>query len=302
MEIALKNFDFKRVLLAFWQRVNIQVILWILKSLLLFAVIGSLILVIREYLDKSIVELLQVDSQNILEATTETETFPAKNEKVDYSLIASKNILGALSSARETQNNVSVAKPISTLPLELIGTFVTDKENSFAIIENKKKNEQDSFAIGDAVFGEAQLVSIAQDRVEIQRNGQTETLLIDQVKTKGPTAEGGFTNVGNDEYVVDEKELDAALENIPLLLSQARAIPYFKDGKSVGLRLFAIKPGSLFKKVGLENGDILKAINGQSLADPTQALKLFEQLKEERSITVALERNTQAREFKYQIR
>jgi general secretion pathway protein C len=68
------------------------------------------------------------------------------------------------------------------------------------------------------------------------------------------------------------------------------------------LRLFAIKTGSLYEKVGLRNGDILKSINGNSLGDISQALKLFEKLKEERSITLLLERAKKEREFRYTIR
>jgi general secretion pathway protein C len=105
-----------------------------------------------------------------------------------------------------------------------------------------------------------------------------------------------------DEFVVEEAELDKGLENLPLLLTQARAVPYFKDGRSIGLRLFAIKTGSLYEKVGLKNGDILKTINGNNLGDISQALKLFEQLKQERSISLVLEREKQDREFKYTIR
>ena len=87
-----------------------------------------------------------------------------------------------------------------------------------------------------------------------------------------------------------------------MLLTQARAVPYFKDGRSIGLRLFAIKTGSLYEKLGLKNGDILKSINGNSLGDLSQAMKLFEQLKQERSISVMLERDKQDKEFRYQIR
>ncbi len=70
----------------------------------------------------------------------------------------------------------------------------------------------------------------------------------------------------------------------------------------MGLRLFAIKPDSLYTKIGLKNGDIMMSINGKSLADLSEAIKLFETLKEERSFTLALERNRETREFKYEVR
>ena len=39
--------------------------------------------------------------------------------------------------------------------------------------------------------------------------------------------------------------------------SRIRAVPHFEGGQSTGFRLFAIRQGSLFDKIGLKNGDIL---------------------------------------------
>ena len=193
--------------------------------------------------------------------------------------------------------------PPVPLSLSLIGTFVTTGEEPYAIIEDKKKANQDMFLIGQNLFGQAKLKAIFQDRVEIERNGGVEILKLDDIGGASESSGGGgVTSAGTDEFVVDEAELDKALENLPLLLTQARAVPYFKEGRAVGLRMFAIKTGSLYEKLGFKNGDILKTINGQSLGDISQALKLIETLKQERSIGVTLEREKQDHEFKYQIR
>ena len=104
------------------------------------------------------------------------------------------------------------------------------------------------------------------------------------------------------EFSVAEDELSAALANLPQLLSQARAVPYFRNGQSIGMRLFAIRSGSMYEKLGLKNGDIVLSVNENSLSDPAQALKLFEQLKSERSINVKLERNSQNMDMRYAIR
>jgi general secretion pathway protein C len=189
--------------------------------------------------------------------------------------------------------------PPSPLMLSLIGTFLTQGQEPYAIIEDKKKNEQEMFLIGDSIFDQAKLKKIYLDRVEVERNGKLEVLRLDEL---GGNAGAGIVTTGSDDFVVEEAELDKGLENLPLLLTQARAVPYFKDGRSIGLRLFAIKTGSLYEKVGLKNGDILKTINGNNLGDISQALKLFEQLKQERSINLTLERDKQEREFKYTIR
>jgi type II secretion system protein C len=224
---------------------------------------------------------------------------PTAEIERNWKLISDTKIFGALGGPAAPA--APAAPPPSPLSLTLIGTFVTDGQEPYAIIEDKKKQTQDMFLLGDSIFEQATLKKIYQDRVEIERLGKLEVLRLDDFGGGESQGGAGITSNG-DDFVVDEAELDKGLENLPLLLTQARAVPYFKDGRSIGLRLFAIKSGSLYEKIGLKNGDILKSINGNSLADITQALKLFEQLKQERSINLVLEREKQDREFKYTIR
>jgi hypothetical protein len=54
--------------------------------------------------------------------------------------------------------------------------------------------------------------------------------------------------------------------------------------------------------ISIKNGDILETINGNQLGDFSQALKLFEQLKSERSLRLVLERNMQPITYNYVIR
>jgi len=63
-----------------------------------------------------------------------------------------------------------------------------------------------------------------------------------------------------------------------LLANQVRVVPNFTDGQHDGFKVFAIRPGSLFVKIGLQNQDIIKQLNGIKLAsveDPTAALDLL---------------------------
>ncbi len=228
----------------------------------------------------------------------------AKNRgpKPDYSILVRQPLLGEIDGGNSKPQASATPKVAANLTLGLIGVFLEDGEAPYAIVEDKKKNVQEVFNLEEMIFGEAKLKKILQDRIEIERNGSLEQLILDDLSEGKPDFKGGVAGGDNNQYVVDEAEIDKALENLPLLLTQARAVPYFKEGVSVGLRLFAIKSESMFEKLGLKNGDILKAVNGNSLGDITQAMKLFEMLKAERSISVKLERNMEEKEFKYEIK
>ncbi len=299
---GLRDLNYNAVLGRVMRRHNIaRLVRWVNAASL-----GVLVL--------AIIVLLVVLGQDILGKITVTSKLDSQIASIGTS--AASGSSGSLSPAHDW-NVVQERKPFgvlgrvvapvasaptpppSPLMLSLIGTFLTQGQEPYAIIEDKKKNEQEMFLIGDSIFEQATLKKIYLDRVEVERNGKLEVLRLDEI---AGNAGAGIVNAGADDFVVEEAELDKGLENLPLLLTQARAVPYFKDGRSIGLRLFAIKTGSLYEKVGLKNGDILKTINGNNLGDISQALKLFEQLKQERSINLTLERDKQEREFKYTIR
>ncbi len=301
---GLKELDLSQILHRLMRRQNIVLITRGVRILSLaiatIAVIWFLSVAVQDTLSRKGLEgELEGRLGTILSASTQNAQ-PTPDAERDWNIIARTNVFGPLG-VQQASAPAAATPPPSPLSLTLIGTFVTAGQEPYAIIEDKKKQNQDMFLIGDSVFDQATLKKIYQDRVEIERLGKLEVLKLDEFGGPDAGPGGGIANQG-DDYVVDEAELDKGLENLPLLLTQARAVPYFKDGRSIGLRLFAIKSGSLYEKIGLKNGDILKSINGNSLADITQALKLFEQLKQERSINLILEREKQDREFKYTIR
>ncbi len=277
----------------------------LISTIRIVLIIGSLILgiiLVRAIIDSQVSSFL--DQTLASSATTQPEIKLATSQPKNYQIIVDKNIFGAIAVPPPKTEKPAEVKPISKLPLSLLGTYLSDGNDSYAIIENQKSKEQDVFLKGEKIFNEADLVKIFADKVEINRNGELETLLLDEIPgmTASAPGEGGVTSVNENEFVIDEAELDKALENLPLLLQQARAVPYFKNGQAVGLRLFAIRPDSLYTKIGLRNGDIMLNINGKALGDLTEAIKLFETLKTERSFTLVLERNRETREFKYDVR
>jgi|GEM_PF-845059 len=244
----------------------------------------------------------KVDSSRMnlkLASAAANQTEATETTASDLSALSARSVFGALSAASTTRANPPAV--VAKDPLILIGTFVTGGEAPYAIIEDDKKKIQDVFAVGETVFGDGTVKRIFVDRVEVERGGQIEILLLDDDSRAGDDG-GPSTSAGGDLVVVQEAEYTQALDNLPLLLTQARAVPYFKDGKAQGLRLFAVKAGSFYERLGLKNGDVLKSINENSLADLSQAMQLLEKLKTERSFSISVERNSEPKELKYEIR
>lgn len=221
----------------------------------------------------------------------------------NYKIITSRNLFGSTASAPAVKPvDTSVPKP----KLRLVGTNALKGQGAFAIIEDQNKNEQDIFNLTQQVFAYGKLIEIGNEFVKLEYPDRVDTLEIEDGKA-APTAsilgdEPETPSNDQTDFTVSESELNEALSNLPLLLSQARAVPYFRNGQSIGMRLFAIRSGSMYEKLGLQNGDIITSVNETSLSDPTQALRIFEQLKNERNIGVKMERNGAQRDSRYSIR
>ncbi|RMD86386.1 MAG: hypothetical protein D6808_03470 [Candidatus Dadabacteria bacterium] len=275
----------------------ITIVKWLITAFIVLIAVSDIRAVLDSFITSSLHNVLQT-----VRALPSSPQLSAQHKgNIDYADIVKNNIFGVIAPPRISKK---APKPRTKLPLQLVGVFITEGEPPYAIIENKRKKTQDAFGIGEEIFGEAKLVKVEPDKVEIERNGVTEELTLDifgKSRRRGGKV-GGIIEEEPGEFVIDEEELDKALDNLPLLLQQARAVPYFKNGRSVGLRLFAIRPNSFYSKIGLRNGDILKKINGKDLGDLSEALKLFEELKEERSFDVVIERNRVEKELHYEVR
>jgi general secretion pathway protein C len=229
-----------------------------------------------------------------------------------YALIYERDVFNAVKGT-PAERSASDAKR-TDLNVKLWGTAIAhDPAQSFAIIEDQAARRQALYRVGDSILDTATLLRVEWDRVVLERNGDEEVLEL--ATATGPAAAGGTANAAaaaaagerirktaDDKFVIDRRELEKTVANINEVFTQARAVPYFEDGKTVGFRVFAIKPGSVFEKIGLQNGDVIKSVNGVELTDPTKAISLFTELQNEGHIALDLQRNKATKNFSYEIR
>jgi general secretion pathway protein C len=115
-------------------------------------------------------------------------------------------------------------------------------------------------------------------------------------------ATAGIRQVQPNQWVLDKQEVNAALGNLSQLLTKARVVPNFVDGKPNGFKIMSIAPDSLYAKIGLQNGDVLQQINGVEIKDPENFMRVFQQLKDEPRIALDFVRNNRRESFNYEIR
>jgi general secretion pathway protein C len=68
----------------------------------------------------------------------------------------------------------------------------------------------------------------------------------------------------------------------------------------VGVQLNAIRPGSLFAQVGIQDGDTVSQVNGVTVASPEDSQRLLEQFAAGGALRVTVTgRDGQVRELEY---
>ncbi|MFO7157010.1 MAG: type II secretion system protein GspC [Pseudomonadota bacterium] len=199
----------------------------------------------------------------------------------------------------------------SSLNLTLVGTMVANRpEWSFATIRKSGGEHVGVYLVGDEIEG-ATVLEIERLRVILLNQGRKEYIAIDESKTgelqrlasatptpSATSSRGGapqvepaeVRQVGNDTYEISREDVERQLANLSALATQARVVPSFKDGKANGFKIFSIRPGSLYQKIGLQNGDVIRKINGYAIDSPEKALELYAKLRESSRIEVELER------------
>jgi len=192
------------------------------------------------------------------------------------------------------------------LQLKLWGTVTGDTQQSYAVIEDTPKREQNLYRVGDSIQ-EATIKAILRAKVVLAVNGRDEVLAMEDVQ-QGPASRsfppGARRPVSaaapparTQRVSLRRTMIDNAINDVSKLMTEIKIQPH-----ESGLALSQIKPNSIFRRMGLRNGDVLKSVDGQQIRSVDDALKLYESLKSADNVAVELQRRGRDRTINYNIR
>ncbi len=225
---------------------------------------------------------------------------------------------------------------LTSLKLTVLGVLVvgegTDARSSATIASgsssssSKRKGRRSSssakvFAVGaaESFAPDTKLVRVRPDRIEFLNGGRLEYAEVmsdfgsnifgaptqDEVASSSspgkPQKDSMVRKEGTGRFTIDKAEIDNALQNLDKLYTDIRAVPNFSGGKVSGMKILSVKRGSMFSKLGLRRGDVLKKINGMEL-DVKRGFEIFNTLKDEKNISLDLVRQGQPTTLEYDIR
>ncbi len=198
--------------------------------------------------------------------------------------------------------------PLSSLNLVLNGV-IASVNGGYALI-SANGQAQESFAVGQSITGGAVLQAVYPDRVVIQRNGALESLILEGEDKSAPSqwtasvaapsraavpANGNIVQeISNNHYVVERDQLAAQMRT-PEFLKQATLAPASNGGFVVR----TLQPGSLYQKLGLRPGDVIRTINGQAINSAEDAMRLYQQVANLSSVQIEIMRGGKVEYLNY---
>jgi general secretion pathway protein C len=193
------------------------------------------------------------------------------------------------------------------LQLTLRGVVSSTEDGlGFAIIESS--GQQDVYAVEDKlpVPGEVVLAKVMPRQVVLDNGGTYELLVLYEESSMGAAgaAMPAATNTAAPPEQVDRRE-DAETTNLaqsyrerlyqnPQSLADVVSISAVREGSTmVGYRVSPGKDAEQFTQLGFEPGDVVTAINGVSLDNPTNTMVLYNSLRTAVDVVFELQRGGQ---------
>jgi general secretion pathway protein C len=289
----------------------------LLKFRLVNYLLSVFILLAVLLLARSIVSI-SFSKKEALPPITKDKTLLNKNNNdlMQYSAILEKNPFGRPMKLYPVEMKQEAEKSVGALSnLVLIGTIAGPQYLSYAIFEDKSQpGIQELFGYGEKVFNYGVLARITMTSVDIVQDSQTVTLTFPSEETvvepgnrterTAPEApQTSFARkVGEQEYILDSRRVQKSLENPEQILTDARLLPNFVDGRQAGFKISEVLPDGLYGSLGLKNGDVLLRVNGLEISNPEVAIQAMSALKGMNRVNLDIVRSGKNISMSYQIR
>ena len=246
--------------------------------------------------------------------------------KSAYQTIEDRNIFSAdgkippaLSVEEEEGPQVDEDAPavLSKLPIKLLGTIVhLNPKKSIATVNLSSKNQTNSFRVGEEIERMAKVLKVERRKlifrnlannrkeyVEIPEDSKL-TFGLKSPGAKSQSASGSIRAEGANKFSISRTELEKYTSDLSGILQQARMVPNIvpgSGGRIDGFRFVSIQPDSVFSKLGFKPGDVIKGVDGEPVTSPTQAMEMYNTMKNSDKVSLDVTRDGRDETFDYSI-
>jgi general secretion pathway protein C len=260
-------------------------------------------------------KFVQVDIKPAQKIAEPAQIQIAQTTLKEYQPVIDRNIFSKVN-VEAAKSGQAEAVKFSSLKLVLMGTIAGDNKTSAAFIEDSGTRTQGLYKVGDNIQG-AVIKSITRNKVILKAGSRDEILTMGEgaptssgtiassSPARGQTASSSATQpvpvtaAAERNISMNRTEINESLKDLNGLLSQASIQPHSTDGQADGLAVTGIKAGSIFRKMGLRNGDVVKSVNNEAIKSPEDLINMYNELKSSPDISIQIQRRGEERTLNY---
>jgi tetratricopeptide (TPR) repeat protein len=112
---------------------------------------------------------------------------------------------------------------------------------------------------------------------------------------------GAIRQLGDGRVALRRSLVEQFRSEPQLLTGVVRFVPETKDGKIIAVRVFGVRPNTLWGTLGFQNGDRMRTVNGVDVATLIDSEGAQVALKSATSVRVALERRDVAHQLEFSV-
>jgi general secretion pathway protein C len=222
----------------------------------------------------------------------------------DYEPVAGRNLFKVSDMAISGSNSALSLDELerTELQLTLWGTIAGAGDMAWAIIEDKATRSQGLYKVGDTILN-ATLTHVFRNKVVLNVNGKDQILeTVEGDNTGGMAGPMGSGDTRAGKITVERSTINESLKDVNSLMKDVRIRPHFSNGQSDGLIVSGIRGDSMFKKLGLRNGDIIMGVDGSKIESVDDAMKLYSGLKNMQNMKIEIKRRGQVQTLDYNVK
>jgi general secretion pathway protein C len=207
--------------------------------------------------------------------------------------LGSANLFGRAAPRSHAEANLAP----SNLNMTLTGVAARERGGCALVIVQGQPEA--AFCSGEEVSPGVRLDTVERDRIVIVRNGVREAVFMKDAEGTSAAVPPPpiVQSVGTDRQLVDRRQLQQQLGR-PEFLNQALIVPN-PDG---GFLVRQVQAGSLYEKLGLRPGDVIRNVNGQPLTSMEDVMRLYQQFGTAQRVLVDVQRQGRNETLYYDMR
>jgi general secretion pathway protein C len=180
--------------------------------------------------------------------------------------------------------------PQTSMPLVLTGVIAANDPRDGLAILGPSVAATKVYAVGDNIPGGARLHSVLSDHVLLERDGHLEALALPR-ELAGNSPPPSISAAPTAPVLDRMRELVSRDPGI--IADIMRPEPVFAGGKQQGFRVYPGRDREAFVRLGLRPGDLVTAIDGTPLDDPSRGEQILSTLGASGEAHVTILRNGQ---------